>query len=29
MGQVHVTGITPSTAMGGQDLEAVGPVHVT
>lgn len=29
MGQVHVTRIPPSTAVGGQDLEAVGPVHVT
>ena len=29
MGQVHVTGIPPSTAVGGQDLEAMGPDHVT
>lgn len=27
MGQVHVTGIPPSTAVGGQDLEAMGPVE--
>ena len=29
MGRVCVTGIPPSTTMGGQDLEAVGPVRVT